>query len=298
MSLLVAIDAPNVFNSVVRILRDAEHPPEAIVDYMRDGFDFDRLIGAGPLDSVEVGRDLGIVLFHSNKKVGPPWCSFDGKHAAGFWGRQAQNPQTSTMLVDVPGVQGKRTEKCTHCDNDLIITQSTEKGVDTSLTVFLFETSDTWKSVIIASNDADFVPVIWALRRRGKSVYVYCKQDSETALLRAAQDAMPFNEAFLNADFKVYHLLRGMRKSILASLPADVDIESSGFRLCFNNRPQWNRFLESKEELERRGFIVGHDGDKRFYVHYGSLVDNNHNAMAQLMDGAARWLRTGLGSAS
>jgi hypothetical protein len=66
------------------------------------------------------------------------------------------------MVVEIPGKQTEAFE-CEKCGGKLITVS--EKGVDSSIISYLFETVDRWDSVFIFSRDADFAPPIRRDRR-------------------------------------------------------------------------------------------------------------------------------------
>jgi uncharacterized LabA/DUF88 family protein len=197
MSTLVLIDGPNIFNDVDRWFAGSSAPHDSIRrEYFRDWFDLDRLVYAAiEQGGVEDFRNtgLGAVIFHSAKAVGRSSVRLSGEDADRFWGRQASVPGMSTVLVTVPGEQPERSQgTCSKCGDAVVVTSTVEKGVDTSMVTYLYEAVDQWEQAVLVTNDADFVPPVQALRRRGKSVFVVAVDaEGAGALKRACQTFFP-----------------------------------------------------------------------------------------------------------
>jgi hypothetical protein len=195
---LVLIDGPNVCNDIARFLTKQlpNTEPELRRSYFRNWLDIDRLVGAtlGPDLRVDPIRDLGTVILHSRKGIGAKDSDYSihGDDVISFWGRQGANPCTATMLVDIPGARA-----------------GAEKGIDTSIVVYLFETLERWDAAVLFSNDADFVPAVWSLRRRGKRVYCASHlDDATTPLVQACQTFLPWSVPFMLADVWLFEALR------------------------------------------------------------------------------------------
>lgn len=198
--ILVLVDGPNLFNDAGRLLQSASlsaSSPSTRSSYYRTWFDVDRLVGATLSHSdmrLEHWTDLGIVIVHSRKGLGSDKTdnSVQGEEAVSFWARQGSNPNTSTLLVDIPGApQGK------------------EKGIDTTIVIYLFETLAQWDAAVLFSNDTDFVPAVWSLRRRGKRVYCSSHiSNSTTPLVQACQHFLPWDTDFLSTDIRFFEALQ------------------------------------------------------------------------------------------
>src|SRR5262249_34172492 len=83
-----------------------------------------------------------------------------------------------------------------------------EKGIDTSLTVHLFDTADSWDVAFLLSGDADFVPVVSSLRRRGKIVIGAGFGDASTALIRECYQYIDLSKEFLIDDVLAFMLFK------------------------------------------------------------------------------------------
>ena len=83
-----------------------------------------------------------------------------------------------------------------------------EKGVDSSLAVHLFDTMDSWDTAFLLSGDADFVPAVASLRRRGKIIVGVGFPDASEALVRECYHYVNIQDVFLNEDVLAYTLYR------------------------------------------------------------------------------------------
>jgi hypothetical protein len=211
VSTLVLIDGPNLFNDVDRYLSKAAKPENNVLrTYFTNWFDIDRLVQATIGDFIPGFRlgGLGVVIFHSEKTIGRSSVRIVPPESDQFWGRQGGLPGMSTVLVTVPGVQQEKTTKCPHCKEELSTELRSEKGVDTSMVTYLYEAADQWEEVFLFTNDADFVPPVQALRRRGKRVFVAAfETTSASALRRACQSFFPIPANFLDDDYALFRLL-------------------------------------------------------------------------------------------
>jgi len=181
---LILVDGPNLYNDVGRYLAIQEPPPRS---YFTDWFDIDRLVRATVPEIDRWKNDLGIVLVHSRNKLGESGAAH---HLAGahevdpFWARQGANPRSSSLLIEIPGSGGKK-----------------EAGVDVAIVTYLFETMTSWDLAILFAADADFVPAVWSLRRKGKSILCASRDTGQRGpLVQACQDYRPWDAAFLDAD--------------------------------------------------------------------------------------------------
>jgi uncharacterized LabA/DUF88 family protein len=195
---LIVVDGPNVMNDAARILgKDgafAASSAEVRQRYYEKWFDIDRLVRTTLLGQIDVNpvADLGIVIFHSRCEIGQKgeFTVSGNDKVSTFWGRQGNNTGTSTMLVDLPrpGAQ--------------------EKGVDTSMIVYLFETSENWGSAVLFTKDTDFVPAVTSLRRRGKRVFCSSDSTEPTPLSQVCQHFFRWSLAFLRADRALFEFLQ------------------------------------------------------------------------------------------
>lgn len=196
MSTLVVVDGHNVYNDIGRFFESADR--SKLHAYVRDWFDFDRLVSAtlGTTLALDPWRDLGIVLFHSRRALGKgadkdAYSIGGGEASAAFWARQGAAPNTSAMLVEVPGARSGK-----------------DVGMDVSIAVYLFETADSWDAAVLFTHDGDFAPAVWSLRRRGKRVFCSSPEREEALpLVQSCQNFMEWNAEFLRADRALFEFL-------------------------------------------------------------------------------------------
>ena len=227
MSTLVVVDGSNLVNEIGRYLSGVADPaatsPAHSQRYLLEWFDADRFVQA-TLGSRRVNpiTDLGIVLFRSRKALGTePYYVPGGEKLDEFWQRQGSNPATSAFLVDLPGPR--------------------EKGLDTSIVVYLFETVERWDVAVLFTDDADFVPAVWALRRRGKRVLcaAHAAQD-HPPLVAACQHFLPWDLDFLRADRDLFEAVQsgGKLESFLNQSPPGTSAAVQGAWLSLPALPE------------------------------------------------------------
>lgn len=196
MSVLVVVDGHNLFNDVGRFLTDDNPTTEQDLDirrrYYTEWFDIDRLVEATIRQDLEQWRDLGIVIFRSKKALGTGDYHVVQEGARGFWTRQGSNPNSSTQIVEIEGGKAGK-----------------DTGLDTAMVVYLYETLNRWDSVVLFTNDADFVPAVWSLRRMGKRVFCASHtRDRVTPLVESCQDFYAWDTEFLTADRTFWEILQ------------------------------------------------------------------------------------------
>jgi hypothetical protein len=112
--------------------------------------------------------------------------------------------------------------------------------MDISIAVYLFETAERWDAAVLFTEDADFAPAVWSLRRRGERVYCSSPARSRaTPLVQACQSFLPWDEQFLRADRTLFEFLlpRGALDKFLASPvisaapPTKIESTGAGLRL-------------------------------------------------------------------
>jgi uncharacterized LabA/DUF88 family protein len=219
---LIVVDGPNLYNSVARfITRENNRTPPR--DYIKTCFDVDRLTAATITPSKAAfpfTPRLGIVIFHSSQQLGSDkTVRLTDNDVRAFWARQGANHFCSTELVELPGRQMELTEAvCPNCEDKVIcqncsqparMAERREKGVDTSITTYLLETTDRWESACIISGDVDFVPPVRSLKRRGKRVFCAVEPGSEHRdLTQVCTSHFELNLDFLKKDLKRFEILK------------------------------------------------------------------------------------------
>lgn len=224
---LVVIDGPNLFNSVAsRINAD----DDLLRFYLEECFDFDLLVRASLATLAGRGDRprMGIVIFHSRKPLGRGRYHLSDRKTESFWARQGSNPDTSTFTVDIPGDQQDTfTFECINCGHANEVATRAEKGIDTSITTYLMETLESWESLCLFSRDVDYAPLVAALRRKGKMVYVAVPADEKaTALVRASQSTVTLDVSFVQRDLAVakYLMPGGVLDELVGTLTAQENL--------------------------------------------------------------------------
>jgi hypothetical protein len=78
-----------------------------------------------------------------------------------------------------------------------------------SMAVYLFETLEQWETAVLFTNDTDFVPAVWSLRRKGKRVHCASRDNAGASPLAAAcQHFLPLALGFLLCDRALFALLQ------------------------------------------------------------------------------------------
>jgi hypothetical protein len=111
--------------------------------------------------------------------------------------------------VDIEGSQREHARyKCEKCQHEGQAQWESEKGIDASLTVHLFDTADSWDLAYVLSGDADFVPAVRSLRRRGKIVAGAGFSDRSSALVRECYHYVELSSVFFKHDLLAHELFR------------------------------------------------------------------------------------------
>lgn len=238
---LVIIDGPNLFNTVASKISKIDVDQTLLKPYLEECFDMGLLalvsLDLAPGQFKPAAPRMGIAIFHSRKHLGRGSYYLAAPQTEAFWARQGSYPDTSTFLVDIPGDQQDTVAfECSKCQHPNEVTTRAEKGIDTSITTYLMETLESWQSVCLFSRDADYAPLVAALRRKGKIVYVaVLAEEQSTALVRVAQSTIPLNIEFIGRDLAVakYLMPGGILDELVSALTGRdwafaVDVKSGG----------------------------------------------------------------------
>jgi uncharacterized LabA/DUF88 family protein len=194
------VDLPNFYS---RLLKSGIESPRFLRDYFLHWLDFDLLA------SSLTGANSGIWIFYSGERIGPSSERIEGKFLQEYIRRINALPGVTARDVNIRGEQREPISyKCEQCLHEGISEAVSEKGVDSSLTVHLFDTMDSWNTAFLLSGDADFVPVVASLRRRGKIVIGVGFSDASAALVRECYHYVNIEEAFMNQDVLAYTLYK------------------------------------------------------------------------------------------
>lgn len=196
----VFVDLPNFYG---QLLKSGLGPPQFIRDYLLTWLDFDLL--AKNL----TGYYSDVWVFYSGGRLGPSDARIDGSFLNEYIRRINALRGVTARDVNIPGEQREAfAVRCENCGEETVAQWKSEKGVDASLTVHLFDTMDSWNRAILLSGDADFVPVVASLRRRGKVVVGCGFAAASSALVRECYEYIDLPERFIRRDMAAFTLFR------------------------------------------------------------------------------------------
>ena len=194
------VDLPNLYS---HLLESGIDEPRQLRDYFLYWLDFDRL-------SQKLTDEFSSVwIFYSGRKFGPRANRIEGEYLNKYIDRTNSLKGVTAHDVDIEGKQRETAVyQCEKCGYQGVAQWESEKGIDASLTVHLFDTMDTWDVAYLLSGDADFVPVVASLRRRGKIVIGAGFSNRSTALVRECYDYIDLCDLFFREDIAGYHIFR------------------------------------------------------------------------------------------
>lgn len=190
------VDLPNFYS---HLLESWIGNPRSLRDYFLYWFDFDRL-------SRRLTSTVSPVwIFYSGRRFGPKPNRIEGKYLDTFVNRINSLKGVTARDVDIEGMQREAASyQCDNCGHKGVAQWESEKGVDASLTVHLFDTMEAWDVAYLLSGDADFVPVVSSLRRRGKIVNGAGFSKRSSALVRECYEYIDLWNLFFKADIFAY----------------------------------------------------------------------------------------------
>jgi len=194
------VDLPNFYS---RLLKSGVEESNLLRDYFLYWLDFDRLSE----------KLAGIIsptwVFYSGRRFGPSGYRIQDDLLNNYIKRINSLRGVTARDVNIPGNQREPASyNCDKCHHEGIAEWESEKGIDASLTVHLFDTMDTWDIAFLLSGDADFVPAVASLRRRGKIVVGAGFSDVSPALVRECYDYLELLQSFLVDDVIAYMLFK------------------------------------------------------------------------------------------
>lgn len=235
------VDLPNFYS---RFLESCIDEPRVLRDYFLEWFDFDRL--AEKLTS----ENSSVWVFYSGRRFGPSENRIHEEYLDNFISRINSLKGVTARDVNIPGQQREPAKyKCEECQHEGTAQWESEKGIDASLTVHLFDTFDAWDTAYLLSGDADFVPTVASLRRRGKIVVGAGFPDASPALVRECYEYIDLCNVFLREDVAAYQIFKkdGIVSAWLRDRVApqsDIQDYSEPVELAFKwqvNQPvRWN----------------------------------------------------------
>src|SRR5262249_13930667 len=110
---------------------------------------------------------------------------------------------------------------------------TSEKGVDASLIVHLFDTMDSWDVAHLLSGDADFIPAVASRRRRGKIVVGAGFPGASSALIRECYSYINLVDIFVREDVALYALFNanGVLAQWLNSVKPEPTFEPKNLKI-------------------------------------------------------------------
>lgn len=189
-------------NFYTRLVESSLLPPEELRDYFMNWFDFTAL------STYLAEKSSDVWIFHSANKLGPAKVRIDGTYLSNMIDRFDRQAGVTTQNVNIAGEQREPFNvKCSQCGTETDAVWKSEKGIDSSLIVHLFDTMQYWDKAYLLSGDADFVPAVRSLRRQGKIVNgAGFTSQASSALVRECFHYEDL-EAFFRQDITAYHLL-------------------------------------------------------------------------------------------
>jgi len=134
MSSALFIDLPNLYTQLVK---SGLAEPKVIRDYFLNWLDFDTLA------VTLAGHNANTWIFYSHGRLGPSDARIDDEHLNQFIDRINKHKGVTAHDVNIPSVQRETLNViCQNCGHNASTTWNSEKGVDASLIVHLFDTID------------------------------------------------------------------------------------------------------------------------------------------------------------
>jgi len=192
------IDLPNFYS---HFLESGIDDPRLLRDYFLYWLDFDRL--AEKLTEAT----SSVWVFYSGRKFGPKPNQIQDKHLDEYIERINSLRGVTAHDVDIEGKQRELAKyECEACRHQGVAQWESEKGIDASLIVHLFDTTDSWDVAYLLSGDADFVPAVNSLRRHGKIVIGAGFSTRSSSLVRECYDYIDLASLFLKEDVFAYRI--------------------------------------------------------------------------------------------
>jgi uncharacterized LabA/DUF88 family protein len=262
----VFIDLPNFYSA---LLRSSIADPRELRDYFLEWLDLDCLAYRLAGDAVPTW------VFYSGRRFGPSSNRIQDSVLEKYIKRINRLPGVTAWDVEIPGSQREpisyTCEKCSHTGTGQF---ESEKGIDASLIVNLFDTSESWETAYLISGDADFAPAIASLRRRGKIVVGGGFLSASAVLLREFyhyQDLLPF----VTEDFAAYQIFKTdgvLERWLTEPIPATSEnIAKEKIKLYCH----WQRREDQIERLVFGTPYLAGVADYRQTFGWVRLADNN-----------------------
>jgi hypothetical protein len=230
------VDLPNFYSHLVE---SSLGEPRQLRDYFLEWFDFDHL-------AKRLTDEYSPVwVFYSGRRFGPKPNRIEGKYLDDFIERINSLKGVTAYDVNIPGQQREPAKyQCEKCGHEGIAQWESEKGIDASLTVRLFDTMDSWDVAHLLSGDADYVPAVASLRRRGKIVTGAGFDNPSSALIRECYEYVNLSDCFFSEDISAYQLCKpgGLLEKWLVDIKPS---ESASVDNMLRIRISWSQSDES-----------------------------------------------------
>ena len=199
MASALFVDLPNFYSSLHRTKAACGR---TLRDYFLGWLDLDILAQHLTEESCPVW------VFHSGKRIGPSSYRVEGPYLNDYISRINRQRGVTARDVNIPGEQREPvTVICRECDKPTQAEWQSEKGIDASLSVHLFDTMQSWDTAYILSEDADFVPAVRSLRRQGKLVNAVGFSHPSPALVRECYEYVDLTSRFPLHDLAAFQAL-------------------------------------------------------------------------------------------
>lgn len=186
-----------------RLIKSGMDEERVLRDYILDWLDLDLLAYALTVEYCDVW------VFYSAKGFGPSGYRIRDSRLRAYIDRINRLRGVTARDVNIPGEQREPAKgECPQCHNEVQVEMVSEKGVDASLIVHMFDTLESWDIAYLLSGDADYVPAVSSLRRRGKIVIGVGFADASPALVRECYDYVDLADLYLAGDVGAYLLFK------------------------------------------------------------------------------------------
>ena len=194
------VDLPNFYSHLVE---SSLGEPRQLRDYFLEWFSFYQL--ANRLTD----EYCPVWIFYSGRRFGPKPNRIEGQYLDDFVNRVNSLKGVTAYDVNIPGQQREPAKyQCEKCGHEGVAQWESEKGIDVSLTVHLFDTMESWDVAHLLSGDANYVPAVASLRRRGKIVTGVGFDNPSSALVRECYEYVNLSEYFFSKDISAYLLFK------------------------------------------------------------------------------------------
>lgn len=146
-------------------------------------------------------------VFYSGRRIGNRSERIENQFLLDYIKRINRLPGVTASDVNIPGSQREPVSaKCEKCGETLSGTWESEKGVDASLIVHMFDTCSYWDRAVLISGDADYTPAVRSFRRNGKVISGAGFSATSESLIREFFDFRDLGQDIIRDDFAAYLL--------------------------------------------------------------------------------------------